>query len=144
MEKKLKRVLVGGCFDVLHYGHVVFLKKARAVGDHLIVMLESDEYIKKNKKRTPFHNQYMRREILKALRPVDEVVLLPYLKSDKEYFETIKKIAPDIIAVTANDPQLENKKKQAAGIGAQVKIVTKLLPNISSTKIMSYETLSRR
>ena len=46
-----KIVLVGGCFDMLHVGHVEFLRKSRSFGDYLIVLLESDENIKKLKGR---------------------------------------------------------------------------------------------
>ena len=43
------KVLVGGCFDVIHIGHIQFLKRAKSFGDCLIVLLESDENIKRLK-----------------------------------------------------------------------------------------------
>ena len=43
VDKKDKIVLVGGCFDVLHPAHVIFLEKAKKMGDFLVVILESDE-----------------------------------------------------------------------------------------------------
>ena len=52
-----KIVLVGGCFDLLHYGHIEFLKNAKKQGEYLIVALEPDEAIVNYKKRQPIHNQ---------------------------------------------------------------------------------------
>ena len=48
--KDKKIVLVGGCFDLIHYGHLKFLEAAKEQGDFLIVALESDEFIKKHKR----------------------------------------------------------------------------------------------
>ena len=50
-------VLVGGCFDVLHFGHISFLNAARLAGKHLYVLLESDEFMIKKKKKKPVHTQ---------------------------------------------------------------------------------------
>ena len=50
-------VLVGGCFDILHFGHLMFLKNAKEEGKVLVVLLESDEFIKKFKHREPVHKQ---------------------------------------------------------------------------------------
>jgi len=44
-----KIVLVGGCFDLLHYGHVRFLEEAKKLGNHLVVALESDENVRRVK-----------------------------------------------------------------------------------------------
>ena len=80
-----KVVLVGGCFDVLHYGHVQFLESAKSRGDLLVVALEPDEFIAKRKKRKPVHTQAERAAILSALRSVDVVLLLPFFTTDMEY-----------------------------------------------------------
>ena len=73
-DKLKKRVLVGGCFDILHFGHATFLQKAREAGDVLIILLESDEFIVQIKKKKPVHIQQQRAEILSALGYVDYVV----------------------------------------------------------------------
>jgi rfaE bifunctional protein nucleotidyltransferase chain/domain len=131
-----KTVLVGGCFDLLHYGHYTFLKKAKNCGDYLIVAVESDEFILKHKKRNSVHSQRERAEILSELKCVDEVIQMPYLSSDSEYEQFVKKIKPDIIAVTQGDPQIKNKRKQVAQVGGELKIVTPLLADFSSQKII--------
>lgn len=136
-----KTVLVGGCFDIFHYGHYLFLKKAKAVGSYLIVALESDKFIKDKKKRLPIHNQKQRAEILSSFGPVDLVVLLPRLKKDKDYSLLVKEIKPNIVAVSENDPLLKNKKSQVKEVGGQLKIVTTLVKNLTGSKIIKYASL---
>ena len=132
-----KRVLVGGCFDVLHVGHFELLKKAKEQGDYLIVALESDERIVVNKQRKLIHTQMMRAANLAAVRYVNEIILLPSLKTYDDYQLVVQKIYPDIIAVTQNDPYILNKIKQAQSIGAKVKVVNSIIPGCSSSIIRS-------
>ena len=69
----MKRVITYGTFDVLHYGHINLLKRAKALGDYLIVGLSSDEFNKvKNKKS--YYNSEQRKKILESLRFVDLVI----------------------------------------------------------------------
>lgn len=135
--KNKKTVLVGGCFDLIHFGHLQFLKKAKESGDYLIVALESDEFIKKNKRKEPIHNQDERAEILANMSMVDLVIKLPLFTLSEEYFNMVKAIRPKVIAVTDGDSQIENKRKQAKTIGAEVRIVTPLLEKYSTRKIVS-------
>lgn len=133
--KNKKTVLVGGCFDLIHYGHLKFLEAAKRQGEYLIVILEPDEFIIKNKRKVPLHRQPERAEILSNLNMVDMIVSLPFLHSHNDYFELVKKISPSIIAVTEGDKQLKNKRKQAKLIGAKVKIVVSNLDNFSTRNI---------
>ena len=69
-------VFTNGCFDLLHPGHVDYLTKARALGDVLVVGLNSDQSIKSIKGNDrPIHNQDFRLIMLQALKPVDAVVI---------------------------------------------------------------------
>ena len=133
---KKKVVLVGGCFDVLHYGHFEYLRKAKLEGQYLIVALEPDERIIKYKNRQPIHNQKQRAANLSAISFVDHVLLLPELKSYKDYLNLVINTCPNVIAVTAGDPQLENIQKQAARVGATVKEVNNLETGVSSSDII--------
>lgn len=122
-QKKTNRkiVLVGGCFDFIHFGHISFLKQAKAAGDYLIVALEADENVKRRKGRErPIHNQKQRKEMLGALSFIDEIILLPPMTKNEEYYDLVKKIKPHIIAVTAGDTYLAQKKDQADIIGAKL------------------------
>lgn len=134
MTKKI--VLVGGCFDLFHFGHLQFLKEAKKQGNYLIVAIDPDDFIREKKGREPVHSQQQRAEILKGLKFVDEVICLPYLKTYEDYLALVQKIKPAVIAVTKNDPQFKNKQKQAAAVGAKVKVVTPLLSGFSSSQIL--------
>ncbi len=130
----MKTVLVGGCFDLIHVGHITFLETAKQHGDKLVVMLESDETIQRLKgKDRPFHTQEQRKIMLEALRAVDEVLMLPPMDSDAAYMDVIKKIKPDIIALTEGDPILEKKMKQTERIGAQALVIPKTITHSTTT-----------
>ncbi|MBI2596627.1 adenylyltransferase/cytidyltransferase family protein [Candidatus Daviesbacteria bacterium] len=136
-SQKKTIVLVGGCFDVLHPGHVIFLEEAKKMGDKLIVLLESDEKIKKIKGvNRPVHKQKMRALVLKALKSVDQVVLLPFIEAEDKYDAIVKKIKPDVIATTQGDPDSHHKERAAKLVGAKLKYVTKLAGNYSTSKML--------
>lgn len=140
--KKLKKagksiVLVGGCFDVLHPGHIIFLQKAKNCGDVLVVLLENDQRVKDLKGvGRPVHNQKQRAFTLSALRVVDCVVMLPFMEKAEEYDRIIKKIKPDIVAVTSGDQSNIHKKRSAKIVGAQLKYVTRIIGNHSTSRIL--------
>lgn len=131
-----KIVLAGGCFDILHIGHVTFIEKAKKSGDKLILLLEPDEAIKSLKGESrPFNNQKTRAKILSAIEFVDFVVLLPKIFKTRDYNNLVKKISPNVIAVTEGDPNMAEKKMQAKTGGGVVKIVLKKLSDYSTTKL---------
>ncbi|HEX4068570.1 MAG TPA: adenylyltransferase/cytidyltransferase family protein [Candidatus Babeliales bacterium] len=133
-----KVVLIGGCFDIIHFGHMQFLEKAKQTGDYLIVALESDERIINDKKRTPIHTQKERAYNLLALRFVDYVIMLPLLNGFDDYLALVQNIKPHSIAITSNDPQQINKQKQTDAIGAQLIIVTDMIGEFSSSAIIRH------
>jgi len=133
---KKNSILVGGCFDILHYGHLHFLKRAKEMSNHLIVALEPDEKIIQAKKRSPIHTQKQRAEILAHLRIVDEIVLLPVFNDYENYLSLVQYLQPSLIGVTSGDTQLPNKQKQAEAVGAKLKIVTENLEELSTSKIL--------
>jgi FAD synthetase len=132
-----KIVLVGGCFDLVHLGHLIFLKKAKSVGDILIILLESDQNIKKLKGDSrPINSQINRAKFLNHLKPVDFIVLLPEMKIDHDYQDLIAQIKPAIIAVTKNDPKIDLKNFEAKSINAKVLTVTNIIPQKSTSLIV--------
>jgi glycerol-3-phosphate cytidylyltransferase-like family protein len=70
--------------------------------------------------------------MLLAIRYVDEVITLPPLKTDKEYFDFIQTIHPNTIALTEGDPILTKKLKQTELVGAEAVIIRRV-PNRSSS-----------
>ena len=132
---KERIVLAGGCFDILHVGHVRFLSEAKRMGDYLVVLLESDKNVMKLKgKNRPVFIQKERAEMLSALGTVDLVVLLSTMENDSDYLNLVMKIKPDIIAVTENDPHIEKKKAQAKQIGGELKVIPSI-KTLSTSKL---------
>ena len=74
MGDKMKRVITYGTFDLLHYGHINLLRRAKELGDYLIVCLSTDEfnYLQKNKKC--YFSYQQRKLLLEAIRYVDLVI----------------------------------------------------------------------
>jgi len=141
IETMKDRVLVGGCFDIFHFAHLVFLKKSRQFGDSLIIALESDEFIRTRKHHEPFHDVQKRSSILAELECVDLVVILPLLTSDQQYLEVVQRIKPSIMSVTDGDSQIDNKTKHADSVGAVIKVID-LLPNFASTTVHAKATIT--
>lgn len=136
--RKEKQVVVvsGGCFDILHIGHIKFLEKAKEQGDFLFILLESDKAVRKIKgDKRPINNQKDRANILSAISFVDYVVMLSEMKTNNDYDNLIKKINPNIIATTKNDPQGIHNKRQAKKINAKVAYVTNRIRNKSTSKL---------
>ena len=133
-----KIVLVGGCFDILHVGHIALLESAKQQGDVLIVLLESDATIAKTKGNgRPLHTQEQRATVLQALKSVDYVVLLNPHMTNEDYDNLVKLIQPDIIATTINDPGWEHKERQAKLVGAELRAVTQPINNVSTSRIVT-------
>lgn len=120
-------VLVGGCFDIFHYGHFHFLKKAKAHGDSLFVALENDKKVAilKGAKR-PITPEDLRAEIISSFPFVDYVFILPTYTIDEEYDKMTYNISPGVIAVTKGDKYLDKKQIQARRIGATLEVVDQI------------------
>lgn|ERR1035437_843422 len=87
-------VFTNGCFDILHRGHIEYLKQSKKLGTYLIVGINSDDSVRRLKgENRPFNNQWDRKSVLDELRCVDEVIIF---EEDTPY-ELIKKVGPDII-----------------------------------------------
>lgn len=69
----MKRILTYGTFDLLHYGHIRLLKRAKALGDYLIVALSTDEF-NEIKHKKAYHSYETRKKMLEAIRYVDLVI----------------------------------------------------------------------
>jgi len=69
----MKRILTYGTFDLLHYGHIRLLQRAKALGDYLIVALSTEEFNEIKGKKT-YHNYETRKMMLEAMRYVDLVI----------------------------------------------------------------------
>ena len=70
----MKRVITYGTFDLLHYGHINLLKRAKQLGDYLIVVVSSDEFNLKEKNKVCYFNYEHRKNLVEAIRYVDLVI----------------------------------------------------------------------
>ena len=94
-------VFTNGVFDLLHPGHVRYLQRARALGDALIVGLNADASVRRNKgPARPLNPQHERAEVLAALACVDAVVVFP----EDTPAEIIGALQPDILVKGADWP----------------------------------------
>lgn len=123
-----KIVFTNGCFDIIHIGHIRYLKKARVLGDVLIIGLNSDKSVSMIKPKRPINPQNYRAEILSSLEMVDYVTLF----DEETPYELIKFIQPDIL-VKGGDWKKEDI------VGSDIVKETLSLPyikGISTTKII--------
>ncbi|MFH1445467.1 MAG: adenylyltransferase/cytidyltransferase family protein [Nanoarchaeota archaeon] len=108
----MKKVIVGGVFNVVHPGHLWFLKKAKSFGNYLIVVVAHDKTVLKNKKYLLFPAKD-RKKVLEALDFVDKAVI-----GDKDdMFKIVKKENPSVI-VLGYDQKIDRNK-----IGKKTRLV---------------------
>ena len=96
LKAKGKRIVfTNGCFDILHVGHVRYLNEAKALGDILILGLNSDSSVKSLKgSNRPINNESDRAEVLSALKAIDYVVIF----DEKTAENIVGEVKPDIYA----------------------------------------------
>jgi rfaE bifunctional protein nucleotidyltransferase chain/domain len=101
--RKARIVFTNGCFDLLHPGHIDYLEKARALGDRLVVGLNSDASVSRLKgPGRPINDEHSRARLLAALQAVDAVALFP---QDTPY-ELIQLVQPEVL-VKGGDYQID-------------------------------------
>lgn len=91
----MKRVLTYGTFDLLHYGHINLLKRAKALGDYLIVAVSTDDF-NEIKGKKAYHNYETRKMMLEAVRYVDLVI--PE-ENWEQKIDDVKKYDVDIVVM---------------------------------------------
>lgn len=129
-------VLVNGCFDLFHYGHLLHLEAARKYGHRLVVSVTRDQHVNKGPRR-PVFKEEQRARLLRALRCVDEVVLV------SSSLEALKLIRPNYFAKGAEyvgniqPDDIEFCKRH------DIKIVFTNEQVYSSTKLLRYGSRHR-
>lgn len=123
-----KSIFVNGTFDILHPGHIRLLNYAKSLGDRLFVAIDSDDRVTKLKGIfRPINNSAERKEMLLALKAVDEVEIF---SSDEELKMWIKQIKPYIMVVGS-----DYKDKEVIGSEfARHLIFYERIPEYSTTK----------
>jgi rfaE bifunctional protein nucleotidyltransferase chain/domain len=131
---KLKKVVVtNGCFDIIHSGHIEIFKKSKELGDVLIVLVNTDKSIKKNKGiNRPIIKQEQRLKVLSAISYIDYIVPFDQLTPIKLY----NKIKPSIVTKGKQYKinQIAGNKTINKNKGT-IKLI-KMVDNISTSKII--------
>ncbi|MFW5928909.1 MAG: adenylyltransferase/cytidyltransferase family protein [Halobacteriota archaeon] len=120
-----RRVLATGTFDVLHPGHLHYLREAKSLGSELVVIVARDSMIEH--KPRPVVHEVQRREMVDALEVVDEAVL----GSEDSIYEPLRSIQPDVVALGHDqyfgEEELE-KELRERGMDADVERVSRRRP----------------
>jgi rfaE bifunctional protein nucleotidyltransferase chain/domain len=125
-------VLTNGVFDILHVGHLRYLRQARALGDLLVVGVNTDTTVRQLKPGRPVNPEDERAELLAALQPVDYVVLFSERTADR----LLRELRPDVY-VKGGDYTLATlpEAATAAAVGATVRILPQI-PGRSTTRVL--------
>ena len=135
-RRTIRVVFIGGGFELIHYGHVYTISKAKSLGDVLVVSVARDSTIRKRKKREPLVNEGDRVRLLSSLRDVDAAIL----GVEGDIYVTLQKVNPDIVALGYDQYHMEDEiKGEAEKRGMKLKVVRldSPYPNIKTTKILS-------
>ena len=132
-RKKKKIVITNGCFDLLHPGHIKIFENSKKLGDILVVLVNSDKSVKKNKgTKRPIQKQKDRLEILRAITWIDYIIIF----NDKEPTHLYKKLLPDFMT---KGSQYKNNRiagaKEIKESGGKV-VLIKMKGNYSTTSII--------
>lgn len=122
MRKEGKKIVfTNGCFDLLHRGHIRYLRRAKALGDALIVGLNSDQSVRAIKGKTrPLLPQAERAEILSALEFVDYIIIF----KEPSPASLILRLKPDLQVKGGNYRKEEVREKEAVeSYGGKVVVV---------------------
>lgn len=101
----MKRIMAVGVFDLLHAGHLHYLEQAKALGDHLTVVVAHDDTVRK-RKHEPVTGQDLRKRMVEGMKPVDEVVIGN--PPDVPIFDILPTINPDVIALGYDQEHAED------------------------------------
>lgn len=88
---------MGGVFDLLHYGHIKAIKTAKALGDHLTIAVNRDNFVYQYKQRYPIMKLEERIAVLRAIKYVDEVIINT---GDNDWHNVLDEVRPEIIATS--------------------------------------------
>ncbi|UCE46135.1 MAG: FAD synthase [Methanobacteriota archaeon] len=114
------RVLATGVFDIIHLGHLHYLEKSKELGDELVVVVATDNTVRK-RKHEPITPERMRLELVQGLKPVDKAVLG---KDGADIYEIVTELQPDVITIGYDQPfDPEILKADLATRGLEIEVV---------------------
>ena len=111
----MKRIMAVGVFDLLHAGHLHYLEQAKALGQHLTVVIAHDDTVR-IRKHEPVTNHDLRRRMVEGLKPVDDAIIGN--PPEVPIFDILPIVDPDIIALGYDQEHAEesiNRKLRELG-----------------------------
>lgn len=134
-RSKIKVVLVGGVFDILHPGHIHTLKNAKSFGDILVVVVATNSTaLKMKRNRNIYHDENQRQELVSSLSFVD----LSLIGKEGTLYNTVSLVKPDIIALGYDQSHNEKEiQKNCFKLGLKLNVMrlSSPIPNIKSSVI---------
>jgi FAD synthetase len=133
LVKSMRKVLVGGAFNIVHPGHIMFLSSAKRLGDYLVVVVASDSTVRRNKGYLAMKAEH-RRKVVESLRMVDKAVI----GHESDLLQVVRKERPDIIALGYD----QTGQKQLAlsleklGIRCRIVRIRQRLAGVKTAKII--------
>ena len=131
---RIRVILAGGVFDIIHPGHIHTLNEAKGLGDVLVVVVATDTMAEKAKKRRPLHTKEQRRNLVASLNMVDVCMV----GSEKSIFETVQMISPDVVALGYDQTHQEKSILDGCvklGLHVSVARLQSPMPDMSSSQI---------
>jgi cytidyltransferase-like protein len=134
-RRRLKVVMIGGAFEIIHPGHVYALSEARKLGNTLVVVVATDESVQRNKGRAPATGQESRVMLVSSLRQVD--LAIPGNKGS--IFDILVKIRPDIVALgydQRHNPEEIVQEAARRGLSLSTARLDSPFPDVKTSKIL--------
>jgi len=134
-RRRLKVVMLGGAFEIIHPGHIVAVTEAKMRGNTLVVVVATDDSVQRNKGRPPATDQAMRVGMVSSLRQVD--LALPGNKGS--IYDILLRIRPDVVALGYDQRHNgEEIVREAGKRGVDIRVVRlgTTIPDVKSSKIL--------
>ncbi len=138
-RSRLRIVLVGGTFDIIHVGHLATLSEARKLGNFLLVVVARDETVEKLKGHKPLNDELTRLSVVRQLKPVDAAIL----GSRRDMFAVVRRAKPEVIALGYDQRHSEEelrRKIDELGLRTDVVRLKVKIPKVKTSEIVSRVT----
>ncbi len=134
-RKKVKVVMIGGAFEIIHPGHIHTIREAKKLGDVLVVVVATDMTVSKNKGRRPVTGEDLRVELVASIRYVDAAVL----GGQGSIYDTLERVRPDIVALGYDQSHREEEIEREAerrGLRVRVRRLNTPIPSVKTSRIV--------
>ncbi|WP_297215480.1 FAD synthase [Thermoplasma sp.] len=128
------KVMATGVFDIIHLGHIHYLKESKKLGDMLVVVVARDKTAKKNGK-SPIFDENSRLKLVSELKPVDYAIL----GHEDDMMKTVLEVRPDIITLGYDQKFDEvelNRQLQKVGVEARIVRISKYDGDLNSSSLV--------